>query len=119
MSTANSGFKKRQLRVRNNIKSKNKSLRSKISVFRSNKNIYAQLIDIEGRVLYSYSSMVADVKEIKGMKGVEIATFIGEKFAKICVEGGVKEVVFDKGSYLYSGRVKAVAEACRKAGLQF
>ena len=99
MSFSLSGSKKRQLRVRNNIKKNNKSLRSKISVFRSNKNIYVQLIDVKGNVLHSCSSLVLDEKATKDVKGIEIAAAVGEKFAKVCVEKGVKEVVFDKFAY--------------------
>lgn len=58
-------------------------------------------------------------KDSKGVNGIDIAKKVGEKFGKICVEGGVGEVVFDKGAYLYSGRIKALAESCRKAGLKF
>ncbi len=118
MSASNS-TDKRQFRVRNNIKKRNRSSRAKISVFRSNKNIYAQLIDVSGKVLHSFSSTVLDEKELKGAKGLDIAKLVGTKFAEGCVKKGVAEVVFDKGSYQYGGRVKALAESCRAAGLKF
>jgi large subunit ribosomal protein L18 len=116
MSSSISGSEKRQLRVRNNIKKRNRGNRSRISVFRSNKNIYIQLIGIDGNVLNSCSSAVIDKKELKG---IDIAKIVGSKFAKSCVDNGVVDVVFDKGSYCYSGRIKAVAESCREAGLKF
>lgn len=119
MPASLSSSEKRQVRIRNNIKKRNRGQRSRISVFRSNKNIYVQLIGIDGNIIQSCSSVTIDEKELKGVKGVDIAKVVGSKFAKSCIEKGVKEVVFDKGSYLYSGRVKAVAESCREAGLQF
>lgn len=119
MSIKVSSSEKRQKRVRNNISRRNRSGRSRVSVFRSNKNIYIQLIDVDGKVLQSYSSLNLDEKELKDVKGIDIASIVGEKFAKKCIEKGVNEVVFDKGSYLYGGRVKAVADSCRKAGLKF
>lgn len=119
MSLKISSSEKRQNRVRNNIKKRNAGQRSKISVFRSNKNIYVQLIDVKGKVLQSFSSLNLEEKELKDAKGLDIASMVGEKFAKNCIQNGVKEVVFDKGSYLYSGRVKAIADSCRKAGLKF
>jgi large subunit ribosomal protein L18 len=119
MSASLSSSEKRQLRVRSNIKKRNKNQRPKISVFRSNKNIYVQLIDISGKVLHSFSSVLLEEKELKNVKGIDIAKLVGKKFAKICVDAGISTVVFDKGPYLYSGRVKAVADSCREAGLQF
>ncbi len=119
MSASLSSSEKRQIRVRNNIKKRNRGGRSRISVFRSNKNIYVQLIGIDGNVIHSCSSVTIDEKELKGAKGVDVAKIVGTKFAKGCIENGATEVVFDKGSYLYSGRVKAVADSCREAGLKF
>jgi large subunit ribosomal protein L18 len=115
-----SSFDKRKVRVRDRIKDRNKGGRPRISVFRSNKNIYAQLIDDKGKVIKSYSSLLVEEKDLgKGAKGVDIAKFVGDKFAKLCIEAGITEVVFDKGAYLYNGRVKALAESCREAGLKF
>lgn len=119
MSASISSFEKRKLRVRNKLANHNKNQRSRICVFRSNKNIYAQLIAVNGKILHSFSSNLLDEKESKGVKGIEIAKLVGAKFGKICVEGGAKEVVFDKGAYMYNGRIKALAEACRSAGLKF
>jgi len=110
-------YQRRQHRVRNKIAASNKTNRPRIVVSRSNKNIYAQLISVEGKVLASFSTL--SFEENKKASGIEKATLVGEEFAKICLKNGVKEVVFDKGAYVYNGRVKALAEGCRKAGLQF
>lgn len=110
-------LERRKFRVRNNIAKSNKSNRPRIVVSRSNKNIYAQLINVEGKVLHSFSTL--NFEEDKKATGLEKAKLVGKTFAELCLKGGIKEVVFDKGSYIYHGRVKAIAEACREAGLQF
>lgn len=110
-------YERRKFRVRNAIIKNNKTNRPRIVVSRSNKNIYAQLIDVSGKVLHSFSTL--NFEEDKKATGVEKAKLVGKEFAKSCLKGGVKEVVFDKGAYIYNGRVKALAEACREAGLQF
>ena len=113
-------FDKRKVRVRKRIKDHNQSSRPKIVVFRSNKNIYAQLIAIDGKVINSYSSLLIEKKELgENHKGVDIAKFVGDKFAKLCLENNIKKVVFDKGAYLYNGRIQALADSCRAAGLEF
>lgn len=90
----------------------------RLNVFRSNKNIYAQLIDdVAGVTLASASSF--DNKEISGETKVNQATVVGETIAKSAVEKGIKKVVFDRGGYLYHGRVQALAEAARENGLEF
>lgn len=120
MSASLSSFDKRKVRVRDRIKDRNKGGRPRISVFKSNKNIYAQLIDTQGKVLASYSSLLIEEKDLgKNTKGIDIAKFVGTQFAKLCASQGISEVVFDKGAYLYNGRVKALAESCREAGLKF
>ncbi len=108
---------RRKLRIRNKIAKSNKTLRPRIVVSRSNQNIYAQLINVEGKVLHSFSTL--SFEENKKATGLEKAKMVGQEFAKICLKGGAKAVVFDKGAYAYSGRVKVLAEACREAGLQF
>ncbi len=108
---------RRKHRVRNKIAKCNKTLRPRIVVSRSNKNSYVQLINVEGKVLASYSTL--SFEENKKVSGIEKAKLIGEEFAKICLKNGVNEVVFDKGAYNYGGRVKAIAEGCRAAGLKF
>ncbi len=126
-------FSRRKLRVRGKIAARNKGLRPKIVVFRSNKSIYAQLVSIEGKVLTAFSTLNLDGKksskkssaketnnkEPNKITGLQKATLVGETFAKSCLALNVKEVVFDKGAYNYNGRVKALADACRSAGLIF
>lgn len=97
------------------------SSRPRICVFKSNKHIYAQLIDDENnKVLASFSSLCKEFRE-KDLKGsnVEGALFVGETLAKKAVAKGIKKVVFDRGGYPYHGRVKALAEGMRKAGMEF
>jgi len=108
--------KKRHARVRSKISGT--AERPRLNVFRSNKNIYAQLIDdVAGVTIVSASS------QEKGFEGtgsnVETATKIGETIAKRAAEKNITAVVFDRGGYLYHGRVKALAEAARENGLQF
>lgn len=120
MSIRLDNFTRRKNRIRNRVKSNNKSGRPRITVFRSNKNFYAQLIDDNnGKIITSYSSAVAKDKIKKEHKGVEIAAIVGEEFAKLCTKSKVEAVVFDKGAYLYNGRVKSFADSCRKNGLKF
>lgn len=110
-------YERRKYRVKSNIVKRNKSLRPRIVVSRSNKNFYAQLISVDGKVLHSYSTLTLD--ESKKVSGMEKAKLVGKAFAEICLKGGVTKVVFDKGAYIYNGRVKALAESCREAGLSF
>lgn len=110
-------YERRKFRVRHKITQRNKSLRPRIVVSRSNKNLYAQLVSIEGKVLTSFSTI--NFEENLKASGVEKAQMVGKEFAKLCLKIGTKEVVFDKGAYIYTGRVKALAEACREAGLSF
>ena len=110
-------YERRKFRIRNSIAQNNKTGRPRIVVSRSNKNIYAQLIDVEGKVLQSYSTL--SFAEDKKISGVEKAKVVGKEFAQLCLKGGFTKVVFDKGGYAYNGRVQTIAEACREAGLQF
>ena len=91
-----------------------------MSVFRSNRYIYAQLIDDRaGKTLASASSLDADItKGLASPNGVEAAAAVGEKLAERAKEAGVSVAVFDKGWYRYHGRIKALADAVREAGLQ-
>jgi large subunit ribosomal protein L18 len=91
--------------------------RPRLSVFRSSKNIYAQIIDDQAGVTLAAASSL----EGEGAKGSdkEAAARVGALVAQRAIEKGVKEVVFDRGSYLYHGRVKALADAAREAGLNF
>lgn len=93
--------------------------RPRLSVFRSNKQIYAQLIDdVQGVTLAAVSSAAKEMTAIKGPK-VDLAREVGKKIAEKAVQSGIKTCVFDRGGYLYHGRVKALAEGAREAGLQF
>jgi large subunit ribosomal protein L18 len=111
--------KKRHLRVRNKVIGT--AERPRLNVFRSLKNIYAQLIDDEaGHTLVSASTLDPELKEsVKNGGTVESAELVGELIAKRAREKGFQTVVFDRGGYVYHGRVKALAEGARKGGLQF
>jgi large subunit ribosomal protein L18 len=109
--------KKRHGRVR--AKLSGTAQRPRLNVFRSNQHIYAQVIDdVNGVTLASASTMDKELS-LDSKANIAAATVVGELVAKRAVEKGVKEVVFDRGGYLYHGRVKALAEAAREAGLEF
>ncbi|HLQ73131.1 MAG TPA: 50S ribosomal protein L18 [Bacillota bacterium] len=115
--TRNSGRKKRHGRVRTKITGTQE--RPRLNVYRSNKNIYAQLIDDQsGTTLVSASTVDKDLG-IESAGNIDAATKVGESIAKKAQDKGLKSVVFDRGGYLYHGRVKALAEAAREAGLEF
>jgi large subunit ribosomal protein L18 len=91
--------------------------RPRLNVFRSNKAIYCQIIDdTVGNTLVSASSL--DVKDLDG-SNVAGAKVVGKMIAEKAIEKGIKSVIFDRGGYIYHGRVKALAEAAREAGLEF
>jgi large subunit ribosomal protein L18 len=93
--------------------------RPRLSVFRSSKHIYAQVIDdTNGVTVASASSMEKDVRSKTGAN-VEAAKAVGKRVAERAAAKGVKEVQFDRGSYLYHGRIKALADAAREGGLKF
>ena len=112
---------RRKRSVRFNLKKKNKGERVRLAVFRSNQHIYAQLIDdSKGQTLAQASTLNKDVAEgLKSMSNIEAATKVGAAIAKMARDAKVEEVVFDRGGYLYHGRVKALAEAARVGGLKF
>ncbi len=95
--------------------------RPRLNVFRSSKHIYAQIIDDrEGRTLVSASTLEPGLKEELAEAGhLEAAQKVGELIARRALDLGINEVVFDRGGYLYHGRVKALAEAAREKGLKF
>lgn len=95
--------------------------RPRLSVFRSLSHIYAQIVDdAQGITLAAASSRDPDLREgAKGKKKAEVSALVGEVLARRARERGVTQVVFDRGGYLYHGRVKALADGARKAGLQF
>ena len=110
---------KEKRKLRNRIKIKKNSKRNRMSVFKSNKYIYVQIIDDNtGKTIASASSLEKEVKSEKKIK-FSIEEKIGDLIAKRSIEKGVKKVVFDKGSYAYHGKVKALAESARKSGLDF
>ncbi len=112
----NQARQKRHLRVRNHIAGT--AARPRLNVFRSLKNIYAQIIDDEkGVTLVSASSKDKGFSQYGG--NVEAAKAIGAAVGKKALEKGITEVVFDRGGYIYHGRVAALAEAAREAGLKF
>ena len=95
--------------------------RPRLSVFRSSKHIYAQVIDdVSGETLVSASTQSPELKdELQGKKKSEKATLVGQLVAKKSLEREINKVVFDRNGFIYHGRVKAVADGAREAGLQF
>ena len=95
--------------------------RPRLAVFRSNNHMYAQIIDdTVGNTLVSASTLDKDVKaELEKTNNVEAATVVGTVVAKKALEKGITTVVYDRGGFVYEGKVKALAEAAREAGLEF
>ena len=93
----------------------------RLSVFRNNNHMYAQVIDdVAGNTIVSASTLQADVKEgLEKTHDVAAAAKLGEVIAKKALDNGVKKVVFDRSGYIYQGKVKALADAAREAGLEF
>ncbi len=105
---------KRHERIRKNVSGTTETPR--LDVFRSNTNIYAQIIDdTKGETLVSASSLELKLKKCD----IETAKKVGEEIAKKAIKAGITEVVFDRGGYKYHGRIKALADAAREAGLKF
>ena len=112
----NKARQKRHLRVRNHIAGT--TARPRLNVYRSLANIYAQVIDDEkGVTIVSASTQDKGFENYGG--NIEAAKAVGAEIAKRALEKGINEVVFDRGGYLYHGRVAALAEAAREAGLKF
>lgn len=95
--------------------------RPRLAVFRSNNHMYAQIIDDSvGNTLVSASTLQKEVKaELEKTNDVEAAAYLGKVIAERALEKGIKEVVFDRGGFIYQGKVRALAEAAREAGLEF
>jgi large subunit ribosomal protein L18 len=94
--------------------------RPRLSVFRSNKQIYVQFIDDDqGKTLLSVSSKIKEIAEKTGLTKIEQAKLVGKLAAEKSKESGISAVVFDRNGYLYHGRIKALAEAAREGGLKF
>ncbi|MBR1796784.1 MAG: 50S ribosomal protein L18 [Clostridiales bacterium] len=111
--------KRKHLRVRKTVSGTTE--RPRLCVYRSNSHIYAQVIDdTEGTTLVAASSLDKDVKsQISNGSNIEAAKEVGKLIAKRAQDKNITEVVFDRGGYVYHGRVAALAEAAREAGLQF
>ncbi len=111
--SSNVSRQKRHLRIRNNVVGTPE--RPRLNVFRSNTAIYVQVIDDQNQNTLTS----ANSKELKLGANIEAATAVGKAVAEKALKLGIKKVVFDRGGYLYHGRVKALADAARAAGLEF
>ncbi len=120
MAKSRISTERRKARVRRAIAAK-AGARPRLSVFRSSKQIYAQVIDDEqGRTLASASTIEKALREqLRTGATVEAARIVGKELAERAKKAGVAKVVFDRGGYMYHGRVKALAEAAREGGLEF
>lgn len=120
MSMKKSSEKIRKERVRYKLKTVGAS-RPRLSVHRTARHIYVQIIDDVRQVtLAAASTLAPDVKKaLKATGNKDAAKLVGKEIAKVAAKAGVKEIVFDRGAYLYHGRVQALAEAAREAGLKF
>ena len=118
-NTRAKGWARRKKRVRKNIVGTTD--RPRLNVFRSNKHIYAQIInDGDGQTLAAASSRSPELRdELSGLEKIAGAKKVGELAAKKCIEKKIDKVVFDRNGYIYHGRVQAVAEGAREAGLSF
>ncbi len=110
---------KRHYRIRNKVNGTAQTPR--LAVFRSNKHMYAQLIDdVAGNTIAAASTLESDIaSKLEFTSTIEGAKAVGEAIAKKALEKGITEVVFDRGGYIYHGKVQALADAAREAGLQF
>jgi len=111
----------RRQRIKNRIRKtvSGTSAQPRLAVFRSNKEIYAQLVnDVTGETIAAASSRDKDLSATKGTK-TEVATLVGKSLGEKALKAGVSNITFDRGGYLYHGRVKSLAEGAREAGLKF
>ena len=110
---------KKHLRIRNRFSGT--AERPRLAVFRSNNHMYAQIIDdTVGNTLVSASTVQKEVKaELEKTNNVDAAAYLGKVIADRALDKGIKEVVFDRGGYIYQGKIKALADAAREAGLEF
>ena len=110
---------KKHMKIRNRFSGT--AERPRLAVFRSNNHVYAQVIDdVAGKTLVSASTLEKDIKaELKNTDDIDAATKVGTVVAQRAMEKGIKAVVFDRGGYIYHGKVKALADAAREAGLEF
>ena len=111
-------FAKRRLRVRTALRARG-GTRPRLSIHRSGRHIYAQIIDdAQGKTLAAASTLEKDVRGTTGAT-IDAATSVGTRIAEAAKAAGVTQVVFDRGGFLFHGRVKALATAAREAGLEF
>ena len=116
---------KSEIRVNKHRKLRNRfsgtAERPRLAVFRSNNHMYAQIIDdTVGKTLVSASTLEKEIKaELEKTNNVDAAAYLGTAIAKKAIEKGIKTVVFDRGGFIYQGKIKALAEAAREAGLEF
>ena len=110
---------KKHMKIRNRFRGTAERLR--LAVFRSNNHMYAQIIDdTVGNTLVSASTLEKEIKaELEKTNNVDAAAYLGTVIAKRAIEKGIKEVVFDRGGFIYQGKVAALADAAREAGLEF
>lgn len=111
----------RRSRIRKRIRkvSFGTSERPRMSVFRSNKEIYAQIIDdVNGKTIVAASSRDKDLESVNGTKS-EMAAAVGKSIAEKALKAGIETIAFDRGGYLYHGRIKSLAEGAREGGLKF
>ena len=111
----------RRLRIKNRIRKvvSGTEARPRLAVYRSNKEIYAQVIDdVSGKTIASSSSRDKDISAAKGNKS-EIAELVGKALGEKALKAGVETIAFDRGGYLYHGRIKSLADGARAAGLKF
>lgn len=114
-----------KIRIKKHMKIRNRFTgtpqRPRLAVFRSNNHMYAQIIDdTVGHTLVSASTLEKDVKaELEKTNDVAAAAYLGTVIAKKALEKGIKSVVYDRGGFIYQGKVKALADAAREAGLEF
>jgi large subunit ribosomal protein L18 len=120
MARSNTAADRRKARIRRAIRV-HSGARPRLSVFRSSKQIYAQVIDDEqGRTIVAASSLERTMREsLRTGANVEAARRVGKELAERAKKAGVEKVVFDRGAYMYHGRVKALAEGAREGGLDF
>ena len=116
---------KSEIRVKKHNRLRNRlagtAERPRLAVFRSNNHMYAQIIDdTVGKTLVAASTVEKDVKaEIEKTNNVDAAAYVGTVLAKRAIEKGIKGVVFDRGGFIYQGKIQALADAAREAGLEF
>ena len=116
---------RQKVRVKKHMKIRNRfsgtAERPRLAVFRSNNHMYAQIIDdTVGKTLVSASTVQKDVKaELEKTNNVDAAAYLGTVIAKRAIEKGINTVVFDRGGFIYQGKIKALADAAREAGLEF